>query len=193
RSASTTARCPLFVVILLRQPLELFQEDQRAVRRDLEPLAARLTGDVIVHPDQMILDLFEHRPVARISSAGNLGLPGAAHPADAVVIGAPAARALEAGRPLLGLFGKELAFVHRFLTRYTNRARAGSDSAAVAPMAESTPPTLPSDRLVLLLLQHSEADDPTPDDVHRVGTVGIVRQMAKAGGGINIIIEGIAR
>ena len=29
--------------------------------------------------------------------------------------------------------------------------------------------------------------------MHRVGTVGIVRQMAKAGGGINIIIEGVAR
>jgi ATP-dependent Lon protease len=58
---------------------------------------------------------------------------------------------------------------------------------------ESVNRALGSDRLVLLLLQHSEADDPTPDDVHRVGTVGIVRQMAKAGGGINIIIEGIAR
>src|SRR6266850_6868050 len=58
---------------------------------------------------------------------------------------------------------------------------------------ESVNRALGSDRLVLLLLQHSDADDPTPDDVHRVGTVGIVRQMAKASGGINIIIEGIAR
>src|SRR5207253_6587138 len=52
---------------------------------------------------------------------------------------------------------------------------------------------LGSDRMVLLLLQHSDADDPGPEDVHRVGTVGIVRQMAKTPGGINIIIEGIAR
>src|SRR2546428_616774 len=52
---------------------------------------------------------------------------------------------------------------------------------------------LGSDRLVLLVLQHTDADDPTPDDVHRVGTVGIVRQMAKVSAGINIIIEGIAR
>jgi ATP-dependent Lon protease len=107
---------------------------------------------------------------------------------------------------------------------------SSSDSAAIAEMAESTPPTLPSelpvlplrrtvafpltlqplavnrpvsietvnralgtDRLVLLMLQHSDADDPSPDDLHRVGTVGIVRQMAKASGGINIIVEGIAR
>jgi ATP-dependent Lon protease len=107
---------------------------------------------------------------------------------------------------------------------------SSSDSAAIAAMAEPTPPTLPSelpvlplrrtvafpltlqplavnrpvsiesvnralgtDRLVLLILQHSEADDPAPPDLHRVGTVGIVRQMAKASSGINIIIEGIAR
>jgi ATP-dependent Lon protease len=107
---------------------------------------------------------------------------------------------------------------------------SSSDSAAIAEMAESTPPTLPSelpvlplrrtvafpltlqplavnrpvsietvnralgtDRLVLLILQRSDAEDPSPDDLHRVGTVGIVRQMAKASGGINIIVEGIAR
>jgi len=58
---------------------------------------------------------------------------------------------------------------------------------------ESVNRALSSDRLILLLLQHSESDDPAPEDVHRIGTVGIVRQMAKAGGGINIIIEGVAR
>src|SRR6187401_2126958 len=52
---------------------------------------------------------------------------------------------------------------------------------------------LGTERLLLLILQHSEADDPAPDDLHRVGTVGIVRQTAKASGGINIIVEGIAR
>src|SRR6266705_2639171 len=41
---------------------------------------------------------------------------------------------------------------------------------------ESVNRALGSDRLVLLVLQHSEADDPAPEDVHRVGTVGIVRQ-----------------
>ena len=58
---------------------------------------------------------------------------------------------------------------------------------------ESVNRALGGDRLVFLVLQHSEADDPTPDDVHRVGTVGIVRQMAKAAAGINIIVEGVAR
>ena len=58
---------------------------------------------------------------------------------------------------------------------------------------ESVNRALSSDRLILLLLQHSESDDPAPEDVHRIGTVGIVRQMAKAGSGINIIIEGVAR
>ena len=58
---------------------------------------------------------------------------------------------------------------------------------------ESVNRALAGDRLLLMLLQHTEADDPTPDDVTRIGTVGVVRQMAKSGGGINIIIEGLAR
>jgi len=52
---------------------------------------------------------------------------------------------------------------------------------------------LGGDRLILLLLQRNDNDDPEPDDVVRVGTVGVIRQMAKGGGGINIIIEGLAR
>src|SRR4051812_8952150 len=49
------------------------------------------------------------------------------------------------------------------------------------------------DRMVLLLLQENDEDDPGPQDVRKVGTVGLVRQMAKVAGGINIIIEGVAR
>jgi endopeptidase La len=58
---------------------------------------------------------------------------------------------------------------------------------------ESVNRALASDRLVLLLLQDNEEEDPKPDDLKRVGTVGIIRQMAKVGGGVNIIIEGVAR
>jgi endopeptidase La len=52
---------------------------------------------------------------------------------------------------------------------------------------------LAGDRLLLLLLQDNEEDDPKPDDLRRIGTVGIIRQMARVGGAINIIVEGIAR
>ena len=58
---------------------------------------------------------------------------------------------------------------------------------------ESVNRALATDRLVLLALQDNEEEDPKPDDVRKVGTVGIIRQMAKVGGGINIIIEGVAR
>jgi endopeptidase La len=58
---------------------------------------------------------------------------------------------------------------------------------------ESVNRALGSDRLILLLLQETDAEDPTPEDVRRIGTVGVIRQMAKAAGGLNIIIEGIAR
>ena len=58
---------------------------------------------------------------------------------------------------------------------------------------ESVNRALATDRLVLLVLQDNEEDDPKPEDLRKVGTVGIIRQMARVGGGINIIIEGVAR
>jgi endopeptidase La len=58
---------------------------------------------------------------------------------------------------------------------------------------ESVNRALAADRLILLLLQKNDADDPTPEDVSKVGTVAVIRQMAKGGGGVNVIIEGVAR
>ena len=52
---------------------------------------------------------------------------------------------------------------------------------------------LGADRLVLLLLQGNDTDDPTPQDMRRIGTVAVIRQMAKTGDGVNIITEGVAR
>jgi ATP-dependent Lon protease len=52
---------------------------------------------------------------------------------------------------------------------------------------------LAGDRMVLLLLQRGEMDEPAPDDLHRVGTVAIIRQMAKAPTGIRVLVEGVAR
>ncbi len=59
---------------------------------------------------------------------------------------------------------------------------------------ESVNRALASDRLVLLVLQEDDADEPTAENLKRVGTVGVIRQMAKAPtGGVNIIVEGLAR
>jgi endopeptidase La len=58
---------------------------------------------------------------------------------------------------------------------------------------ESVNRALAADRLILLLLQKNDADDPTPQDLSTVGTVAVIRQMAKGGGGINVITEGVAR
>ena len=70
----------------------------------------------------------------------------------------------------------------------------------VAPLGVSRPLSveavnraLAGDRLVLLLLQQNEAEEPTLDDLHRVGTVAIIRQMAKAPGGMRVLVEGIVR
>ncbi len=62
-----------------------------------------------------------------------------------------------------------------------------------AVSVESVNRALGADRQVLLLMQETDADDPGPEDLRRIGTVGVIRQMAKMGGGINIIIEGVAR
>jgi ATP-dependent Lon protease len=53
--------------------------------------------------------------------------------------------------------------------------------------------SLGADRLILLVLQDNESEDPGPEDLRKIGTVAIIRQMAKAGPGINIILEGLAR
>jgi ATP-dependent Lon protease len=70
-----------------------------------------------------------------------------------------------------------------------------------APLAASRPVSveavnraLAGDRMVLLLQQTTDAEDPGPSDLARVGTVGLIRQMSKAPtGGVRLLVEGIAR
>ncbi len=52
---------------------------------------------------------------------------------------------------------------------------------------------LAGDRLVLLLMQKSEAEEPGLDELHRVGTVGVIRQMVKSPGGMRVLVEGLVR
>jgi ATP-dependent Lon protease len=52
---------------------------------------------------------------------------------------------------------------------------------------------LAGDRMVLLLLQKTDAEEPTTDDLHRVGTAAVIRQMAKGPTGMRILVEGVAR
>jgi ATP-dependent Lon protease len=52
---------------------------------------------------------------------------------------------------------------------------------------------LAGDRMILALLQTSDVDEPGPDDLHRVGTICIIRQMAKAPAGMRVLVEGVAR
>ena len=52
---------------------------------------------------------------------------------------------------------------------------------------------LAGDRMILLLLQKDDAEEPGPDDLHRVGTIAVIRQMAKAPTGMRVLVEGIVR
>jgi endopeptidase La len=58
---------------------------------------------------------------------------------------------------------------------------------------ESINRALGADRMVLLTLQDGDADEPQPDDLRRVGTIGVIRQMAKAPNAVHVIVEGLAR
>lgn len=58
---------------------------------------------------------------------------------------------------------------------------------------ESVNRALGSDRLVLLLQQTVDVDDPDADAVRTVGTAAIIRQMAKGPGAIHIVVEGLVR
>jgi ATP-dependent Lon protease len=69
------------------------------------------------------------------------------------------------------------------------------------PLAISRPPSIESvnralagDRLLFLSLQTTDADDPEPGDLKRIGTIAAIRQMAKAPtGGVHVIVEGLMR
>jgi ATP-dependent Lon protease len=58
---------------------------------------------------------------------------------------------------------------------------------------EAVNKALAGDRMVLLLLQKNDNDEPGLDDLHRVGTIAIIRQMAKAQGGMRVLVEGLSR
>ncbi len=58
---------------------------------------------------------------------------------------------------------------------------------------ESVNAALASDRMLLLVLQTTDADEADPTLLESVGTICIVRQMARAEHGLNIIFEGVAR
>jgi ATP-dependent Lon protease len=62
-----------------------------------------------------------------------------------------------------------------------------------AVSVEAVNKALAGDRMVLLLLQKGDGDEPGPDELNRVGTVGIIRQMAKGQGGMRVLVEGIVR
>ena len=48
-------------------------------------------------------------------------------------------------------------------------------------------------RMVFLALQATAADDPQPPDLRSVGTVGVIRQMARTPAGIQAVLEGLQR
>ena len=63
------------------------------------------------------------------------------------------------------------------------------------PMSiESVNRALAGDRLLFLALQTNDKDEPDGTDLHTIGTIAAIRQMAKVpNGGIHVIVEGLMR
>ncbi len=52
---------------------------------------------------------------------------------------------------------------------------------------------LAADRLLVLVMQVGDAEDPQPTQLRKVGTVAVIRQMAKGAMGLQVLVEGVAR
>ena len=63
------------------------------------------------------------------------------------------------------------------------------------PMSiETVNQALAGDRLIFLTLQTRDAEEPDAPDLHSIGTIGAIRQMAKVqNGGVHVIVEGLMR
>jgi ATP-dependent Lon protease len=63
------------------------------------------------------------------------------------------------------------------------------------PMSvEAVNRALASDRLIFLALQNTDSDEPEPNELRTIGTIGAIRQMAKMPtGATHIIVEGLQR
>src|SRR5215510_7838067 len=63
------------------------------------------------------------------------------------------------------------------------------------PMSvEAVNRALAGDRLIFLALQNTDADEPEPNELRTIGTIGAIRQMAKMPtGATHIIVEGLQR
>jgi endopeptidase La len=64
---------------------------------------------------------------------------------------------------------------------------------ARAVAIESVQRALQADRMVLLVMQEGDDEDPSLDQLRRIGTVGVIRQMAKGPAGLQILVDGFAR
>jgi ATP-dependent Lon protease len=71
---------------------------------------------------------------------------------------------------------------------------------SVAPLAVTRPKAieavhqaLAGNRMLLALFQHGESEDPPPSELAKVGTVTLIRQLARAPEGLRILVEGVSR
>jgi ATP-dependent Lon protease len=107
---------------------------------------------------------------------------GAAPPATTSMADAHTAPPLPTSLPVLPL-RRTVAFPLTLQPLAVNRPSS----------VESVHTALASDRMLLLVLQKTDGEEPDPAQLESIGTICIVRQMARAEHGLNIIFEGMER
>jgi hypothetical protein len=110
------------LLLVLRQPLELIEEQQRVQRGDLEPLPARLADQLVVEPQQVIAELGELGAVALVGAGRQPILLHSTDPAHVVVAGPATARTGVLRGPGFRFFGEEGALVHLGLVGLVGRS-----------------------------------------------------------------------
>jgi endopeptidase La len=58
---------------------------------------------------------------------------------------------------------------------------------------ESVNRALAGDRLLFMTLQRNDTEEPEGSDLHTIGTVAAIRQMARVANGVQVIVEGVTR
>ncbi len=98
-------------IVVFRETLELIDEHQRVLRRDLELLPAGPARHLVVEPQEVIAQLRKFRAILVVGTGRQAVLLHTADPPDVVLIRAPAPGTLIPSRAGFRLFRKEGAFI----------------------------------------------------------------------------------
>src|SRR3954471_11034188 len=106
------------------------------LRRDFELLPARLARHLVVEPQEIIAEFCKFGAVLVVGAGGQAIFLHTANPPDAVLVGAPASRALIASRTGFRFFREECAFVECHIFDCNNEWSEARNALAFCALCE---------------------------------------------------------